>query len=211
MQTVDRTIQPSSQRAKRIRGPRTPAEKARRTLERREARKKREREEKEARKGKHKHGKGSDRLVMACVICKEPFSSNQNFAPPLQIHIHYLKRQKDPSHLARMPLRIQLALRDKPGFSPRTPAETVSVPCFLQLGFRSVPRNPRSLRAWPRSDRSLWGNLLGEYSGEPALAVFSSGSYFRILRSQRLPLVPVPLGRAWTTKTLLPSSNLKHF
>ena len=188
MQTVDRTVQPSSQRAKRIRGPRTPAEKARRTLERREARKKRERGEREARKGKHKHGKGSDRVIMACVICKEAFSSNQNFAPPLQIHIHYLKRQKDPSHFARMPLRVQLALRDRSGFSPRTPAETVSVPCFLQLGFRSVPRNPRSLRAWPRSDRSLWGNLLREYSGEPALAVFSS-SPLRCVNSRRGPLL----------------------
>src|SRR4029077_4914516 len=75
MELSDRTVQPVSQRTKRLRI-RTPAEKKKRTLERREARKRQTEMEKERRKGKHEHGKSSA-VFMNCLVDREGFSSNR--------------------------------------------------------------------------------------------------------------------------------------
>jgi hypothetical protein len=86
---------------------------------------------------------------------------------------------------------------------PRTPAETVSVPCFLLLGCRNVPKNPRSFERGLGSTEAYGETSQGNSSGNRALAVLHSRSYFRTRNSERLLLEPVPLGRAWITESLL--------
>src|SRR4029077_9936680 len=106
MELSDRTVQPVSQRTKRLRI-RTPAEKKKRTLERREARKRQTEREREERKGKHKHGLENPNLIMNCVACKEPFSRNRNYPPDIQIGLHYVRkgiREGCISHYTRLPL-----------------------------------------------------------------------------------------------------------
>jgi hypothetical protein len=115
METADRTVQTPTRRAKRLRI-RTPAEKALRTFQRREARKLRAREEREKRKGKLKHGSENPNLIMNCVTCRESFSRNRNYPPDLQIGLHYVRRgirEGDNSHYTRLPLRG--ILRGLPG------------------------------------------------------------------------------------------------
>jgi hypothetical protein len=67
-------------------------------------------------KGPHKHKRKNPTSTIAnCVVCRGAFEPHEHLGLLLRLKMHYISRQNDPFHLAKLDLRTQRALRNEPG------------------------------------------------------------------------------------------------